>query len=132
MTKLQCFEDIKNVIINSLKSVEAVMFNDKHCFECYGYDILIDNNLKPWLIEINSSPSLSTTTKGDYVLKKKLINDVIDIVITDRWIEEKGKPGANTCTSINEGYFDVICDEQSNFEWRKKSNNNLKVVVKRK
>ena len=129
---VQCFEDIKNVIINSLKSVEAVMFNDKHCFECYGYDILLDSNLKPWLIEINSSPSLSTTTKGDYVLKKKLINDVVDIVITDRWIDEKGKPGANTCTSITEGFFDVICDEARNYEWKKKSSNNLKIVVGKK
>ena len=129
---VQCFEDIKNVIINSLKSVEAVMFNDKHCFECYGYDILLDSNLKPWLIEINSSPSLSTTTKGDYVLKKKLINDVVDIVITDRWIDEKGKPGANTCTSITEGFFDVICDEAKNYEWKKKSSNNLKIVVGKK
>ena len=107
----KCHQDITNVIINSLLSVQNVMFNDKHCFECYGYDILIDQNLKPWLIEINSSPSLSTTTKGDFILKKRLISDVIDIVITDKWLDEKGKPGASSFTGKSLGLFDLIYDE---------------------
>lgn len=46
------FQDMYWVIVQSLKSVQSVIFNDPHCFEIYGYDIIIDSNLKPWLIEV--------------------------------------------------------------------------------
>lgn len=58
-----------------------MIINDKHCFELYGFDILIDTNLKPWLIEVNASPSLSSTTESDRILKMGLLNDVFDIVV---------------------------------------------------
>jgi len=57
------------------------MINDRHCFEVYGYDMLIDANLKPWLLEVNASPSLSTTTPSDRVIKYQLLNDTFNIVI---------------------------------------------------
>lgn len=34
--------------------------------------MLIDSSLKPWLIEVNASPSLSTTTGSDRLLKFKV------------------------------------------------------------
>lgn len=74
------FSGIDQLIIHSLKAVQNVMINDRHCFECYGYDVLIDNDLKPWLVEVNASPSLSTTTEVDRILKLSLLRDIYNIV----------------------------------------------------
>ena len=70
------FDDMEKLILHSLRSVQNVMINDKHCFECYGYDVIIDDKMKPWLVEVNASPSLSATTHNDRILKYYLINDV--------------------------------------------------------
>ncbi|ETN17749.1 hypothetical protein PPTG_05478 [Phytophthora nicotianae INRA-310] len=74
------FYEIQLVIIKSLLSVEKIIMNDKHCFELYGYDIMIDENLKPWLLEVNASPSLSANTSSDYQLKCGMLNDMLDII----------------------------------------------------
>lgn len=76
------------LIVHSLRAVAPVMASDRHCFECYGFDIIIDNNLKPWLIEINSSPSLTSTTVNDRILKYKLIDNILSIVLPPDGVPE--------------------------------------------
>ncbi|XP_071882427.1 probable tubulin polyglutamylase TTLL9 isoform X3 [Anas platyrhynchos] len=74
------FADMDNIFIKSLQSVQKVIISDKHCFELYGYDILIDRNLKPWLLEVNASPSLIASSQEDYELKCHLLKDTLHIV----------------------------------------------------
>lgn len=46
----------------------------------FGFDILIDENLKPWLIEVNLAPSLSCESKLDLEIKSSLIRDLFNLV----------------------------------------------------
>lgn len=107
----KCWDEIKNIIYISLKSVQSIIINDKHCFEMYGYDILIEDNLKPWLIEINASPSISTTTDSDRKLKMSVLESVFQIVIPPEWFEENSKHGTNLCKESQVGSFSLIIDE---------------------
>ncbi len=38
-----------------------------------SYDVMIDANLKPWLIEVNASPSLTASDRADWVLKTAML-----------------------------------------------------------
>ena len=104
---------MNHIFISSLKAVQGVLYNDKHCFEMYGYDVMIDSNIKPWLIEINSSPSLSSTTKEDKQLKKELMNDIFNIVMPSDWLKNRSKVGADTCKDTRVGKFEIQYDESN-------------------
>jgi hypothetical protein len=56
------------------------MIHDKHCFELYGYDLIIDSELRPWLLEVNASPSLSANTNEDYAMKTEMLHGMLDII----------------------------------------------------
>jgi hypothetical protein len=79
---------IFDVIIKSLVSGEhyvlaALKKNGTHrsnCFEIFGYDILIDSDLKPWLMEVNLSPSLATESPLDITIKANLIADTFNLI----------------------------------------------------
>ncbi|XP_006822303.1 tubulin polyglutamylase TTLL7-like [Saccoglossus kowalevskii] len=54
--------------------------SDSVCFEILGFDILLDRKLKPWLLEINRSPSFGTDQKIDQEIKGGLLEDTLRLL----------------------------------------------------
>ena len=50
------------------------------CFEVYGFDVLLDKELKPWLLEVNVLPSLSSSSALDKKIKTSLMTDVFSTI----------------------------------------------------
>ncbi|KPA78492.1 putative tubulin tyrosine ligase protein [Leptomonas pyrrhocoris] len=76
----QLFGDIQKMILRTIFAVQKIIIQDKHCAELYGYDVMIDDVLHPWLIETNASPSLTAETPADYHLKFNMLNDMLDVI----------------------------------------------------
>jgi hypothetical protein len=58
--------------------------NLNNCRALYGVDVMIDQDLKPWLIEVNASPALSSDNERDYELKFNLIEDFYTCLVRDQ------------------------------------------------
>mmetsp|Transcript_95598 Transcript_95598/g.213961 ORF Transcript_95598/g.213961 Transcript_95598/m.213961 type:complete len:982 (+) Transcript_95598:195-3140(+) len=93
---------IKDLIVKALIAVEPVVVGYWHqganfqggtcgqalrglgpnqtCFEIYGFDVMVDDSLTPWLLEVNTAPSLSSSSPLDKRIKTQLIADAITLV----------------------------------------------------
>jgi len=81
------WEKIKDLMIKTVISAESQIVSLFHsnvssrysCFELFGFDILLDSKLKPWLIEVNISPSLHSSSSLDLDVKSHLTTEVFNM-----------------------------------------------------
>lgn len=50
------------------------------CFEIYGFDVIIDDTFRPWLLEVNVAPSLSSSSPYDKKVKTTLLSDTMHLM----------------------------------------------------
>ena len=88
-----------NFILGALLANQDNMeFNYKcNAFELYGADFLLSYDLKPWLIEINSSPALGATTSVTTRMCSVMLEDIVRVTVDRR----KGR-------NVDTGGFELI------------------------
>lgn len=75
----------KDLIIKTLISVEPHIVTEldknptsrANCFEIYGFDVMVDDNQRPWVLEVNVLPSLSSSSPFDKRIKTMLVCDAL-------------------------------------------------------
>lgn len=50
-----------------------------NCYELFGVDVLLDERLKPWLLEVNISPSLHSASPLDLHVKGPLVQSLLNL-----------------------------------------------------
>ncbi|KAI1895503.1 hypothetical protein AGOR_G00106930 [Albula goreensis] len=94
---------VEDLVIKAVLSAElqiataCKMFvpHRNNCFELYGFDVLIDSNLKPWLLEVNLSPSLACDAPLDLKIKASMISDMFSLVgfVCQNPLVRQARPG---------------------------------------
>ncbi|KAK5606890.1 Tubulin polyglutamylase ttll4 [Crenichthys baileyi] len=81
------WEKIKDIVIKTIIASEPYVNNllkmhvktPYSCHELFGFDIMLDESLKPWILEVNISPSLHSNSALDVSIKGQMIRDLLNL-----------------------------------------------------
>ena len=80
----------------------------KCCMELLGFDIMLDDKMKPWLLEVNSSPAMSMDNAVDHLVKPALIKDALSITQFEpyqTWLERTRSKQSTKTSNIHQNFF---------------------------
>jgi hypothetical protein len=68
------FKLFSRAIVLPLGGVITIKDNDR--FQLFGIDVIIDENMKPYILEVNKGPDMKPKGSRDKKMKTKVLNDV--------------------------------------------------------
>ena len=78
-------------VAETIKSVKGKILQQKHTFELFGYDYIIDENLNTYLIEVNTNPCLEESNKLLKHLLPRMLDDAFNIVMDPLFTPQETK-----------------------------------------
>ena len=70
-------------------AIKKYNLHRNNCFEVFGYDVILDSELKPWLLEVNLSPSLACESPLDLTIKSTLLADTFNMIGVKKYDRRK-------------------------------------------
>lgn len=104
-----CAARMREIAREPLICAQGQVEHRKNSWELYGYDYMIDDQYRPWLIEINSSPACDYSTSVTEEFVPQALTDVVKVVVDLRDWEKSGcqgeRPDTGGWENIYKGQF---------------------------
>ncbi len=123
------WDSIKDIVVKACITIEemtvekiSTLTKYNNClFELYGFDVLVDSDFRPWLMEVNLNPSLNTDTDLDLKIKSMLMTDIFNIIgiepyshFSDKNGNRKGGAKDIKTFSSKANEFEIIMNKANN------------------
>ncbi|CAD8177128.1 unnamed protein product [Paramecium octaurelia] len=77
---IKTFCAVQPILSHHYRSCQPDNYANNMCFEILGFDIFLNHKLQPILLEVNHTPSFTTDTPLDSMIKKNLIRDTLKLM----------------------------------------------------
>ena len=108
---------IKKIVTDTIRATFHVLDSKKrlNSYELFGYDFMFDDEFKPFLIEVNSNPSLEPSSTLLTKMFTLMLDNTFRLGIDPLFPPQEGfslKKGATGIDVCPENRFDLIFDER--------------------
>ena len=109
---------VKKIVADTIRATFHLLDSKKrvNSYELFGYDFMFDTNFKPYLIEVNSNPSLEISSSLLAKVFTTMLDNTLRIAVDplfppsgEGFANKKSAEGIEICP---ENRFDLIFDER--------------------
>jgi len=109
------YTEMKRILAYAVKCSQMKIDKKVGFYELLGCDIILDSNLKPYLLEMNTNPALYCDTAAQKEIIPKVLNQSLDLVFEFNKKPQEINQLLKEEKNLSLGEFEVIYNQETGF-----------------